>query len=62
MREPRVTATTCVRACKPVPITPSVLTSSRARYLLASPDAAPVRICPSQSASISASGAPSAAE
>ena len=43
---------------KPVPMTPTVAASSRAMYRVASPEAAPVRICPNRPASKQASNAP----
>ena len=50
-------------ACQPVPISPSVLASGFARCRAATALAAPVRSCPSRSASISASSSgPSAAK
>ena len=45
---------TCVSACQPQPITPRLDAPGRARCLAATPLAAPVRSCPSRSASITA--------
>jgi hypothetical protein len=56
------TASTCVRDCRPVPITPSVCASALARSLVAMPLAAPVRIRPNRSASIIALSLPSCEE
>ena len=42
-------------ACHPQPITPRLVAPARARYRAATPEAAPVRSCPSVSASINAS-------
>src|SRR5215472_6030349 len=43
------TAAICVRDCLPVPMTASVCASALAKSLVATPLAAPVRICPSRS-------------
>ena len=56
------TASTCVRDCRPVPMTASVCASGLAISLVASPLAAPVRIWPNRSASIMAFSLPSADE
>ena len=53
-----IAASSCERACQPVPMMPSVLASSRARKRVATPEAAPVRIWPSASASMIASISP----
>ena len=40
------TARSCVRACLPVPKSPTVAASGRASFFVATPLAAPVRTCP----------------
>ena len=46
------TASSCVRAWNPDPITATLAASSLAMYFVASPLAAPVRICPIRPASM----------
>ena len=53
---------TCDAACQPQPITPRLAAPSFARWRAATPDAAPVRSCPSLSASITASSRAFASE
>ena len=53
-RHGRADARDLAAACQPQPITPRLAAPSRARYRAATPEAAPVRSCPSLSASITA--------
>ena len=52
------TASSCVRAWNPDPMTATVFASSRAMYFVARPLAAPVRICPIRPASMHDSSCP----
>src|ERR1700676_309342 len=52
----------CVFACPPEPMIPATLALARAKYFVATPEAAPVLCCPRKSASIMANNSPVVAE
>ena len=54
-------ASMCPSACQPAPKTPRISESGRASQRVATPDAAPVRIMPSRSASSTTRSVPAAA-